>query len=93
VNASRFHGLGIGLLVVAGFVMLPIAIAIGFYSFATIQAIITGLDFSSQTLNIPVFLMVLVGTVTLSVILVKVAVVLAGRALSPKRRDEDAFEA
>jgi hypothetical protein len=81
------------MLVVAGFVMLPIAIAVGFYTFATIQAIITGLDFSSETLSIPLFLIVLVGTVTLFVVLVHVAVALAGRALSPKRRDEDAFEA
>jgi hypothetical protein len=93
VNASRFQGLGIGLLVVVGFVVLPIAIAIGFYTFATIQAILTGLDFSSQTLNVPLFLIVLVGTVTLFVVLVHAAVSFVGRSLSPKRRDEDAFQA
>ena len=92
MHGSRFQALGIGILVLVAFVMLPIAIAFGFYGFATIAAIVTGTDFSSDTLNIPVFLMVLVGTVTLFVVLIKVMVSLVGRSLSPKRRHGDTFE-
>lgn len=93
MHESRFQGLAIGILVVAAIVILPIAIAFGFYGFATIQAIITGTDFSSGTLYVPAFLMVMVGTVTLFVVLITAAVSLVGRSLSPRRRGEDTFEA
>lgn len=93
MHESRFQALAIGILVVIGFVILPLAIAFGFYGFATIQAIVTGTDFSSDTLHVPAFLMVMVGTVTLLVVLIKAAVSLVGRSLSPKRRDEDGFGA
>ena len=93
MNESRFTALGIGFMVVAVLVFLPFMIAVSFYTFASIQAIITGLGFSSETLNIPLFLIMLVGTVTLFVVVLHAIVAMVGRSFSPKRkRDRDALE-
>jgi TRAP-type mannitol/chloroaromatic compound transport system permease small subunit len=85
---SKAAGVGIGLVVVVMFTLLPFMVAIAFYVFAQVQAIITGLDLSSETLNIPVFLIVLVGTVTLFVVGIHALVSLIGRSFTPKRRED-----
>jgi hypothetical protein len=90
VHESRFAGLGVALITVVFLVMLPFMIAIGFFVFATIQAMVKGPSFSSETLNIPVFLIVLVGTVALFAVLMAGVVALVGRSFTPrKRRDRE----
>jgi ABC-type Fe3+ transport system permease subunit len=88
--------IGIAVLVVAAITLLPLMIAFGFYAFAQVQAIVTGSDLSSQTLNIPVFLTVLVGTVALLILVMCGAAALIGRSFTPRRRprrDESLGEA
>ncbi len=88
-DGPRFGALGIAATVVGFMVLLPFLIVVGFYSFANVQALIVGSDFSSRTLSIPVFFIVLVGTVALFVLLLLGVVSLIGRSFSPKRRDEE----
>lgn len=88
-GGSKAVGLGIGLMLVVTFTLLPMMVAIAFYVFAQVQAILTGLDLSSETLNIPVFLIVLVGTVVLFVVGIHALVGLIGRSFSPKKRRKD----
>jgi TRAP-type mannitol/chloroaromatic compound transport system permease small subunit len=91
VGGPKAAGLGIGVMVVVLFTLMPLIVAIAFYVFAYVQAIITGMDLSSETLNVPVFLIVLVGTVTLFIVGIHALVGLIGRSFSPKRRaDRDA---
>lgn len=92
-GGSRFAALGIGAVVVAVFVLLPFMIVAGFYAFANVQAILTGGGFSSRTLDIPVFLIVLVGTVVMFVLGLFAVISLIGRSFSPKRRDRDREDA
>jgi hypothetical protein len=80
-------GLIIGLAVAAAFIAAPALIVPLFYLFANIYALIVGADFSSETLNVAVFLTGLVMAVTLPVLLLSGAVALIGRGLSPKNRD------
>lgn len=87
-DGSRFVALGIAAALVAILVFLPFMIVVGFYSFANVQALITGSDLSAQTLSIPVFLIVLVGTVVLFIVLLFGVVSLVGRSFSPRRREE-----
>ncbi len=87
---SRFIGLGIAVAIVVLLVLLPALAVVGFYTFANVYALITGSDFSSDTMNVPVFLTGLVVTVAAMVMLTAAVVSLIGRSLSPKRRkDED----
>ena len=86
---SKAAGLGIGFLLVITFTLLPLMVAIAFYVFAQVQAIVTGLDLSSETLNIPIFLIVLVGTVVLFVLGIHALVGLIGRSFSPPKRRKD----
>lgn len=88
MGGDRPLGLGIGIAVLAAFVALPALIVPTYYLFANVYAIVTGSDFSSDTMNVAVFLVGLVLTVALFPLLVAGAVALIGRALSPKRRDE-----
>jgi len=88
-DGSRFMALGIAAALVAILVLLPFMIVVGFYSFANVQALITGSDLSAQTLNIPVFLIGLVGTVVVFILLLFGVVSLIGRSLSPRRREEE----
>lgn len=87
-GGSKATGLGIGIMVALTFTLMPLMVAVAFYVFAQVQAIITGFDLSSESLNIPVFLVVLVGTITLFVVGVFALVGLVGRSLSPKRRKD-----
>jgi hypothetical protein len=80
-------GLMIGLAVAAAFIALPAVIVPLFYLFANVYALIVGTDFSSDTMNVAVFLTGLVMVVTLPVLLLSGAVALIGRGLSPKNRD------
>lgn len=86
---SKVAGVGIGLMIVVMFTLLPFIVAVAFYVFAQVQAILTGLDLSSETLNIPVFLIVLVGTVVLFVVGIHALVGLIGRSFSPPKRHKD----
>lgn len=91
-GGSKFIGLGIAAVVVAILVLLPFMIAFGFYAFANVQAILTGSDLSSETVNVPVFLTVVVGTVTLFILGLFAVISLIGRSFTPKRRERDDVE-
>jgi hypothetical protein len=87
VGGGKPIGLVIGLAVAAAFILLPAVIVPLFYLFANVYALIVGTDFSSDTMNVAVFLTGLVMAVTLPVLLLSGAVVMIGRGLSPKNRD------
>lgn len=80
-------GLVIGLAVATALILLPAVIVPLFYLFANVYGLIVGADFSSDTMNVAVFLTGLVMVVTLPVLLLFGAVTLIGRGLSPKNRD------
>jgi hypothetical protein len=80
-------GLIIGLAVAGAFIALPALIVPIFYLFANVYALIVGADFSSETMNVAVFLTGLVMAVTLPLLLLSGVVALIGRGLSPKNRD------
>jgi hypothetical protein len=88
-DGPRVAALGIAVAMVGIMVLLPFLVVVGFYTFANVQALITGSDLSSRTLSIPVFLIVLVGTVVLLVLGLFGVVSLIGRSFSPKRRDDE----
>ena len=83
---SRLLAVGIGLVCVAVFVMLPFLIPMTFYVIANVYALIKGTAFSSRTVNDGVFEALLVFSVALFPVLLAVLVAVMGRALSPKRR-------
>ena len=83
-------GLVIGIVVVGMLVALPAMIVPAFYLFANVYAIVTGSDFSSQTINVGVLFVGLVVTVVIFLIAMAAIVALIGRALSPKRKAVDA---
>jgi len=89
VRGSRTVGLAVAVALVAGLVLLPALVVVAFYTFANVQALLTGPDLSSDTLNVPVFLTGLAVTVAALLVLIAVGVGLIGRRLSPKRRGED----
>jgi hypothetical protein len=94
VNGSRGVGLGVAAVVVAVILLMPALVIVLFYTFANVYALITGSDFSSDTMNVAVFLTGLVLTVATLVVVMAVAVGLVGRSLSPKRRArDDTFDA
>lgn len=78
-------GLIIGLVVTAVLVALPAAVVPAFYLFANVYALITGGEFSSDTMNVGVFLAGLAVTVAVVLLVGAGVVVLIGRSLSPKR--------
>jgi TRAP-type mannitol/chloroaromatic compound transport system permease small subunit len=86
---SRSGAAGIVIVTVAVLALLPFLIVVGFYTFAQIQAIVTGFDLSSETLNVPVLLIGLVGTVALFLLVMAGVVAIIGRSFSPKRRERD----
>lgn len=86
MGGDRPLGLIIGLVVTAVLVALPAAIVPAFYLFANVYALITGGDFSSDTMNVGVFLTGLVLTVAMVLLVGAGVVVLIGRSLSPKKR-------
>lgn len=81
-------GLAIGMAALAILVLLPALIVPTYYLFANVYALITGSDFSSDTMNVAVFLTGLVMTVALFLLLMAGAVALIGRALSPKTSED-----
>jgi len=87
VGGGKPIGLVIGLAVAAAFILLPAVIVPLFYLFANVYGLIVGTDFSSDTMNVAVFLTGLVMAVTLPVLLLSGAVALIGRGLSPKNLD------
>lgn len=89
VNGSRGVGLGVAAAVIAVLVLTPALIVALFYLFANVHAVVTGSDFSSDTMNVAAFLTGLALTVATIVVLMSVLVGLIGRSLSPKRRRSD----
>jgi hypothetical protein len=87
VGGGKPIGLVIGLAVAAALILLPALIVPLFYLFANVYALIVGTDFSSESMNVAVFLTGLVMTVTLLLLLLSGALALIGRGLSPKNRD------
>jgi len=87
VGGGKPIGLVIGVAVAAGFILLPALIVPLFYLFANIYAVIVGTDFSSDTMNVAVFLTGLVMAVTLPVLVLMAGVALIGRGRYPKDRD------
>ena len=79
-------GLIVGLVAAATFVALPAIIVPAFYLFANGYALLTGTDFSSDTMNVAVFLTGLVVLVGLIVVGMAIAVSIVGRALTPRKR-------
>ena len=85
-------GLVVGLVAAAFFIALPAVAVPAFYLFANVDAIVTGSDFSSDTMNVAVFLTGLVVIVGLLVAGMAVTVSLVGKSLTPKkRRDAERF--
>lgn len=83
---QRPLGLGIGLALVVMVLGLPWLLVPLWWVFANVVALVTGRDFSSDTVNVPLLLVGLVATVTLLVLGAMLLVGLAGRGLSPRRR-------
>lgn len=83
---SRLVGVGIGMVALAVFVMLPFLIPVTFYVVANVYALIKGTTFSSQTANDGVVLTLLVFSVALFPVGLAVTIAFLGRVLSPKRR-------
>jgi len=86
VGGDKPLGVVIAGVALGALVLLPALIVVTFYLFANGYAIVTGSDFSSDTMNVAVFLTGLVVTVALFVVAMAVGINLVGRALSPKRR-------
>ncbi len=87
MGGDKPMGLVIGMIVVGAFVALPAAIVPAYYLFANVLAIVTGSDFSSDTVNVAVLLTGVVLTVATIVLVIAGLVALVGRALSPKNRE------
>ncbi len=85
LRESGFVGLGIGLAVFFVLLLMPFLLVVVFYMFANVYALVRGSDFHTSTMNIPVFFIGLVGSVTLFPVLASAVASLIGRALSPKR--------
>ncbi len=88
MRGSRGVGLAVAAALVAGLVLLPALIAAVFYALANLQALITGPDLSSETLNVPVLLTGLALTVASLLVAVAAGVGLIGRSLSPRHGGE-----
>ncbi len=88
-GGSRGIAFGIVAVVLAVLVLMPALALVGFYTFANVSAIAEGTDFSSDAMNVAVFLLGLVATVTVVVLGMSVAIGWIGRGLSPKRRGDE----
>jgi type II secretory pathway component PulF len=89
MDGDKPAGLIVAAVTVATFVALPALIVPAFYLIANAYAVVTGTDFSSDTMNVSVFLTLLVLTVAIFVVAMAIGVGLVGRSLSPKRRRDD----
>lgn len=93
MRGSRGIGLAVAAALVAGLLLLPALIVAVFYAAANLQAVLTGPDLSSETLNVPVLLTGLVVTVAALLVAMAAGVGLLGRNLSPKRgREPEPFD-
>ncbi len=88
MGGDRPIGLAIGIVALAALVLLPALIVPTYYLFTNVYALIAGSDFSSDTVNVAVFLTGLVLTIALFLLLMAGAVALMGRALSPKTPED-----
>lgn len=79
-------GLVIAAIVVTTVLALPIMVVVGYYTFASVYAIIAGSDFGSETINVRAFITGLVLIVAACLVAMAFVVSLIGRMLSPKRR-------
>jgi hypothetical protein len=86
MGEDRPIGLAVGVVAVALLALLPALVVPTFYLFANVYAIVTGADFSSDTMNVAVFATGLVLSVALFVVLMGVAVALVGKRLTPRSR-------
>ena len=86
MGGDRPVGLAVGIVAAAVLVLLPALIVPTFYLFANVYALITGGDFSSDTMNVSVFLVGLALSVTLFVVLMAVLIALVGKGLTPRKR-------
>jgi cell division protein FtsX len=86
MGGDRPVGLAVGIVATAVLVLLPALLVPTFYLFANVYALITGEDFSSDTMNIAVFLTGLVLSVSVFVVLMGVAIALVGKGLTPRKR-------
>ncbi len=84
MRGSRIVGLAVGAALVAGLVLLPALLVVGFYVFANVYALIVGPDFSAEAVNVGVLLAGLVLTVALLLALLGAGLGLLGRSLSPR---------
>jgi hypothetical protein len=87
LKESGFIGLGIGLAVFFVLLLMPFLLVVVFYTFANVYALVRGSDFHTSTMNVPVFFLGLIGTVTLFPVLAAAIAALLGRALSPRREE------
>lgn len=87
LKESGFIGLGIGLAVFFILLLMPFLVVVAFYTFASVYALVRASDFHTSTMNVPVFFLGLIGTVTLFPVLASAVAALIGRALAPKRKD------
>lgn len=94
MRGSRAVGLAVAAVLVAGIVLLPALVVVAFYAYANVQAALTGPDFASDALNVPVFLTGLTVTVAALLVLIAAGIGLIGRSLSPRRRaaEDPAFD-
>jgi hypothetical protein len=86
MGGDRPVGLAVGIVAAAVLVLLPALIVPTFYLFANVYALITGADFSSDTMNVSVFLIGLVVSVTAFVVLMAVVIAFVGKGLTPRKR-------
>jgi hypothetical protein len=86
VGGDKPLGLAIAAIVLVVLAGMPIAVVMLFYTFANVVAIVTGSDFGSDTVNVPVLLAGLAVIVATGVLSMAAGVSLVGRTLSPKRK-------
>ena len=79
-------GLIVGLVATTTLALLPAIIVPAYYLFASGYALLTGTDFSSDTMNVAVFLTGLVLIVAFVIVGMAIAISIVGRALTPKKR-------
>jgi TRAP-type mannitol/chloroaromatic compound transport system permease small subunit len=86
VGGDKPVGLIVGIVVTAVVVALPALIVPTFYVVANVYALVTGSDFSSDTISVPVFLIALVMTVAFFLLAMAGIVALVGKGLTPRKR-------
>ena len=90
MGGDRPIGLIVGVVAATFFIALPALIVPAYYLFANVVAIVTGTDFSSDTVNVAVLLTGLAILVALLVAGMAAALALVGKALTPKKQRKTA---